>query len=109
MQQDDADHETRPDLRFEVTVHPGDAGTPMSHVADLDLDRVPDPEGGVRLLATAHECAVLVDEGYEVRLHRTLSGAPAATVETSGDDADEDSVRTWLGERTRGVPRAQGS
>ena len=108
MGQDDNDHEAPPDLRFEVTVHHGVAGTPMSHVADLDLDRVPDPEGGVRLLATAQECAVLVDEGYEVRLHRTVSAAPAASVDVAGD-VGEDSVRRWLEERTRGVPRAEGS
>ena len=109
MGPDDNDHEAPPELRFEVTVHHGDAGTPMNHVADLDLDRVPDPEGGVRLLATAQECAVLVDEGYEVRLHRTVSVSPPATVDVAGDDIDEDSVRRWLEERTRGVPRAEGS
>lgn len=76
MEQDDEDQKA-PDLRFEVTVHPGDAGPPTSHIANLDLDRVPDPEGGVRLLATAPECAVLVDEGYEVRLHRTVRTSEA--------------------------------
>ncbi len=30
-------------LRFEATVHPGDKDVPMARVADLDLDRVPDP------------------------------------------------------------------
>ena len=63
-------------LRFEATVHPGDADVPLESVADLDLDRVPDPQRGVRLLVTADEIVALLERGYEVRLYRLARVEP---------------------------------
>ncbi len=90
--------------RFEATVHPGDvrgAGEPLDRLADLDLDRVPDPEGGVRVLADLDTCVRLVREGFEVRLLRPLPLRPLGASMRAGD-AD---VRAWLEDRLRGVPR----
>ena len=56
-------------MRLEVTVHPG-AGAEQSSldgVYDLDLDRVPDPKGELRVLVTEEQLKELVARGYEVR------------------------------------------
>ena len=92
-------------LRFEATVHPGDRERALSRVADLDLDRVPDPHGGVRVLIDAEELAQLLEEGYEVRLYRAVRAQPLR-----GDlvISDEEAVR-WLEERVQGIPREEGS
>jgi hypothetical protein len=94
----------RGELRFEATVHPGDADVPLARVADLDLDRVPDPQGGVRVLVTADQVVALLDRGYEVRLHRF------ARVEPLRADlrADDDAAIAWLEERVQGIPREEG-
>jgi hypothetical protein len=91
--------------RFEATVHAGDQEQTLEGVADLDLDRVPDPAGGVRLIVTADEAAELVERGYEVHLLRALPVQPL-------DDAlitEDDDVRAWLEDQVRGIDRREGS
>jgi hypothetical protein len=92
-------------VRFEATVHQGERERAFARVAELDLDRVPDPRGDVRLLVTADELADLVDEGYEVRLYRTVRREPLSPELVVGDD---EAVR-WLEERVQGIPREEGS
>ena len=92
-------------LRFEATVHQGDRERALSRVADLDLDRVPDPQGDVRLLIDAEQLAQLLDEGYEVRLYRTVRPRPLSEALVMSDD---EAVR-WLEERVQGIPREEGS
>lgn len=88
-------------LRFEATVHAADARA-LDRVADLDLDRVPDPGGGVRVLVDLTECARLVRAGFEVHLLRALPrrGMDPALV------MDDDSARGWLAARVRATGRA---
>ena len=92
------------ELRFEATIHPGDADVPLESVADLDLDRVPDPQRGVRLLVTTDEVVALLERGYEVRLHRL------ARVEPLSPELriDDDDAVAWLEERVQGIPREEG-
>ncbi len=92
-------------LRFEATIHQGARERALSRVADLDLDRVPDPHGDVRLLINPDELARLLDEGYEVRLYRTVRPRPLRADLVVGDD---EAVR-WLEERVEGIPRQEGS
>lgn len=92
-------------LRFEATIHQGDRERALSRVADLDLDRVPDPRGDVRLLINPDELARLLDEGYEVRLYRTVRPQPLSPDLVMDDDA---AVR-WLEERVQGIAREEGS
>ena len=92
-------------MRFEATVHPGEKERALARVADLDLDRVPDPRGDVRLLVTADELAQLLDEGFEVRLHRTIRPQPLSPDLVV---SDEEAV-AWLEERVQGIPREEGS
>jgi hypothetical protein len=91
--------------RFEATVHHGDTEIALARVADLDLDRVPDPRGDVRVLVTADEVAALLDQGYEVRLHRTVRPAPLSPELVPSDD---EAIR-WLEERVQGIPREEGA
>ena len=92
-------------LRFEATIHQGERERALSRVADLDLDRVPDPRGDVRLLINPDELALLLDEGYEVRLYRTVRPQPLHPDLVVGDD---EAVR-WLEERVQGIPREEES
>ena len=89
--------------RFEATVHPGWQDVALGRVADLDLDRLPDPHGGVRLLVSPAEAAELLDRGYEVRLHRHVPVAPLGAELVATDDA----VEAWLAERVEGIPREE--
>jgi hypothetical protein len=95
--------DTRQGPRFEATVHPGDADVPLGRVADLDLDRVPDPQGGVRLLVTTDEIVALLERGYEVRLHRVARAEPLSPDLRVDDDASI----AWLEERVQGIPREE--
>src|SRR3712207_9480956 len=86
---------------FRSTVHPGATETPLERVADLDLDRVPAPGGGVRVVITADDAAQLVARGYEVLLVRSLPVRPLDPSWVTPDDR----ARAWLEERTKGLDR----
>lgn len=89
--------------RFEATIHPGDAGdADLARVADFDLDRIPDPEGTVRVLIDQVAMEELVRQGYEVRLYRAVPVQPLDPQLIAQDD----DVRAWFDERIR--PTGQG-
>ena len=92
-------------LRFEATVHSGPTARTLARVADLDLDRVADPRGDLRVLVSAEELARLLDEGYEVHLYGAVRPAPLDPELVVGDD---EAVR-WLEEMVEGIPREEGS
>ena len=94
-------------VRFEATVHPAaaDAAAEMSRVADLDLDRVPDPEGRIRVLVNAGDVARLLRQGFEVHLHREVPVRPL-DARLVADDAE---VRTWFDEQVSGAHEAGSS
>lgn len=94
-----------PPMRFEVTVHPAEGrAADLSRVADLDLDRIPDPEGGVRLLVNAEDLARLERRGFEVRVRREVPIRPLDPG-LIPDDAD---VRAWFEEQVRDTGEAGG-
>ena len=68
--------EERGPVRFEATVHSRQGGADVARVDDLDVDRVPDPEGGVRVLVDAPSALRLLEAGYEVRLQRAVPVRP---------------------------------
>lgn len=92
-----------PSMRYEVTIHPSKRMEALAAVEDLDLDRVPDPEGGVRALATVEEAARLAERGYEVRILQPL---PVKPLDPSLV-ADDDSVMGWLERRVEGIEREE--
>lgn len=86
--------------RYEVILRAGAADRiDMRRVADLDLDRVPDPEGGVRILVDMDEAARLVESGFEVTLVRA---APAGPLDPSLI-MDDDAAAAWLDEHLGGA------
>jgi hypothetical protein len=93
-----------PRYGFAGTVHPGDRARDVERVAELDLDRLPDPEGAVRVLLTPDDCVRLLEIGYEVHLQRSWPVQPLDSRLTTDDDAD----RAWLEERVMGIERAEG-
>ena len=91
--------------RFEATILPGVQALSLARVADLDLDRIPDPEGEVRVLITAEDAERLLEQGFEVRLLRAHAVRPLDP-ELISDDAD---VQAWLDAQTAGIERAADS
>lgn len=89
------------DVRFEATVQQGDRDVALARVADLDLDRVPDPHGEVRLLVAVGDLVGLLDQGFEVHLYRVVRPEPLP----EGLLADDDATQRWLEERVQGIPR----
>jgi hypothetical protein len=90
--------------RFEATVHPGAMDVALESVADLDLDRVPDPQLGVRLLVTTDELVALLERGFEVRLHGLAHVEPLRPELRFRDDE----AIAWLEGRVQGIPREEG-
>ncbi len=89
-------------IRYEATLHPGTAGRlDASRAADLDLDRVPDPKGRIRVLIEPQQIHALVAAGVEVRLHRAVPIQPL----DSRLLVDDDSARGWLDRRLAGLQR----
>jgi hypothetical protein len=84
-------------VRFEATLHPRPGIAEVQRVDDLDVDRVPDPEGGARVLVDAAECQRLLEAGYEVRLQRAVPVKPLDTQLL----ADDDQARSWIEQRIR--------
>jgi hypothetical protein len=84
-------------MRFEVTVHTTARSAGLNAVDALDLDRVPDPEGGVRMLVAPEGLARLVSQGYEVRVQAV---APVRPLDPDLIPADTD-VRAWFDDVTR--------
>ena len=103
-QQQNTSEGKRRNARFEATVHPGDHQLALEAVADLDFDRIPDPDGGVRVLVTAEQAIELVWRGYEVRLLRAHAISPLNPALVQ-DDA---SVTEWLEQQVRGIERQEG-
>jgi hypothetical protein len=95
-------------VRFEATVHPDAKLRRTDWIAEirrLDIDRIQDPKGEIRVLVTADDCVRLLDHGFEVRLQHAH---PVRPLDRTLIESDE-SVRHWLDDRLRGIPRATGS
>lgn len=101
MAAEDAPQDTgRAKARYEVILRSGAADQiDMRRVADMDLDRVPDPDGGVRLLVDMEEAARLVESGFEVTI---VQAAPAGPLDSSLI-MDDDAAAAWLDERLGGT------
>ncbi len=86
----------REKVRYEVILRAPDvARIDMRRVADMDLDRVPDPEGEVRLLVGIDEATRLVESGFEVTLVQAAATGPLDPSLIMDDDA----ASAWLEER----------
>lgn len=84
-------------MRFEATIHAATEAAELDAVDSLDLDRVPDVEGGVRVLVGPDEVRRLVTEGFEVRVQAVSPVAPL----DPGLVSDDAEVRAWFEDMTR--------
>jgi hypothetical protein len=84
-------------VRFEATLHPRPGVADVGRVDDLDVDRVPDPQGEARVLVDVAECLRLLEAGYEVRLQRAVPVKPLNAQLL----ADDDEVSSWIEQRVR--------
>jgi hypothetical protein len=91
----------RPNVRFEATLHPGESGRAHLELDQLGLDRVPDPEGGIRVLVTVDDLIRIVDRGFEVHILRAYPVRPLARDLIT----DKASVEAWLEAQIQGIAR----
>ena len=90
--------------RYEATVH-SPATAAAEHdaaVSEFDLDRVPDPDGGTRVIVDEGDIARLVAAGFEVRLQSAILAGPV----DPGLVASDDDARAWLSSRMSRLRRS---
>ncbi len=90
--------------RFLATLGSAPRARALGAAAALDLDRLPDADGQVRLLLTADDARRLLEQGFEVHLSAALPVA-ALPRERVMSDAQ---ARHWLEGRLKGLPREKG-
>jgi hypothetical protein len=92
---------TRPEegrpVRFEATLHPRPGVADVARVDDLDVDRVPDADGEMRVLVDVQDCIRLLDSGFEVRLQSAVPIQPLDSRLVAG----EEDTRSWIEQRVR--------
>jgi hypothetical protein len=91
-------------LRFEATLGPLPRGKAIAAAAELDLDRLPDVSGKVRLLISPADAQRLLDRGFEVRL---MAAVPVKPLDPKLVMADAESKRQ-LEAQVKGLPRKGG-
>ena len=79
-------------------------GKAVLAAADLDLDRLPDANGKVKLLLTADDARRLLEQGYEVHL---TSAVPVAPLNQKLVMTDAHATR-WLEQQVKGIPKKGG-
>lgn len=94
----------KPAMRFEATLHARGRKAAEKLAADLDLDRIPDPSGAVRVLVEADEVAEVLERGGQLKLEKAHPVRPLDPQLVMSDDA----ARAWLEEQTRGLERKGG-
>ena len=93
-----------PALRFEATLGRTTRARALGAAAALDLDRLPDPTGKVRLLLSADDARRLLEQGYEVHLTAALPVAPLDKALVMSDSQATD----WLEQQVKGIARKGG-
>ena len=97
-----ASEELPPAVRFSATIHPREKMDPKA-LEKLDIDRIPDPTGVIRALVTPADCVRLVNQGFEVRLHRAYPVQPLNPKLIEPDD----SFKRWLDNRIQNIKGAK--
>lgn len=94
----------QPPLRFEANLGPLSRRKAVAAAAELDLDRLPDVGGKVRLLITAADAQRLLERGHEVRLVAALPARPMDPKLVMSDAQ----ARRWLETQLKDLPRKGG-
>jgi hypothetical protein len=93
-----------PAVRFEATLGAAPHAKAVTAAAALDLDRLPDAKGKVKLLLTADDARRLLEQGFEVHLTAAFPVAPLA----KGLVMSDTQAKNWLEEQVKGLPRQGG-
>lgn len=91
-------------VRFEATLGSTPHRKAVLAAAELDLDRLPDADGKVKLLLTADDACRLLEQGYEVHLTAAI---PVAPLDRKLVMSDEQASRL-LEQRVRDLPKKGG-
>lgn len=91
-------------VRFEATLGAAPHAKAVSTAAALDLDRLPDAKGKVKLLVSADDARRLLEQGFEVHLTAAIPVAPLAK-DLIMSDAQ---AKSWLEQQVKGIPRKGG-
>jgi len=91
-------------VRFEATLGPTPHRKAVLAAAELELDRLPDADGKVKLLLTADDARRLLEHGYEVHLTAAI---PVAPLDQKRIMTDEQAKR-WLEQEVKGIPKEGG-
>lgn len=91
-------------VRFEATLGPTPYGKALLVAAQLDLDRLPDVDGKVKLLLTAEDAQRLLKQGYEVHLTAAI---PVAALNPKLIMSDAEAQRR-LEQRVKGIAQKGG-
>jgi len=92
------------DVRFEATLGPTPYRKALSMAANMDLDRLPDAEGQVRVLLTPDDARRLLDMGVPVHLNKAHPVRPLPRERLMSDDQ----AQSWLEKRLKGLPKQGG-
>lgn len=91
-------------VRFEATLGPTPYSKAVAAANALDLDRLPDVKGQVRLLVTADDARRLLESGFEVHL---VAAARVGPLDPKLVMSDKDAAAS-LEARVKGIPREGG-
>jgi hypothetical protein len=92
------------DVRFEATLGSTPHDKAVLAAAELDLDRLPDADGKVKLLLTADDARRLLEQGYEVHLTAAIRVAPLDQKLVMTDQQATD----WLKQQVKRIPKKGG-
>lgn len=92
------------DVRFEATLGPTAHHKAELAAAELDLDRLPDAHGKVKLLLTSDDARRLLERGYEVHLTAAI---PVAPLDRKLVMTNQEAKR-WLEQQVKGIPKKGG-
>lgn len=93
-----------PTVRFEATLGATPHPKALAAAAALDLDRLPDANGKVKLLVSPDDARRLLEQGFEVHLTAAVPVAPLAP-DLVMSDAE---AKNWLDRQVKGVRRKGG-
>ena len=93
-----------PAVRFVITLGGAPRTLAMETAATLDLDRLPDAKGKIKLLVSAEDMQRLLDNGHQVNVTATV---PVAPLDEELVLSDREAKR-WLNEQVKGIPRKRG-
>ena len=91
-------------VRFEATLGSTPHAKALDAAAALDLDRLPDDKGKVKLLLTPDDARRLLEQGFEVHLTAAVPVAPLDPALVM----PEDEAKSWLDQQLKGVRRKGG-